>query len=127
MTPEPPEGRYSYDRLDRVIHERARLGILTSLVAHADGLPWGDLKALCSLTDGNLSRHLKVLTEAGLVSLERETGEGRPQTRCRMTPVGRQRFVAYLAELERVVKDAMEAETDVPDVPGELGEGWSTA
>jgi hypothetical protein len=58
-------GRFAYDGLDRVMHEKARLGVLTSLVAHPKGLAFGDLKQLCGLTDGNLSRHLRVLHEAG--------------------------------------------------------------
>ena len=48
---------FSYDGLDRVIHERARLSVLTSLARYSKGLRFGDLKALCGLTDGNLSRH----------------------------------------------------------------------
>ena len=54
-TPEDA-GRYAYDGLDRVFHEKARLGIMTSLVTRADGLVFGELKSLCNLTDGNLSR-----------------------------------------------------------------------
>lgn len=50
--------RFAYAGLDRVMHERARLGVLTSLVAHPKGLAFADLKALCALSDGNLSRHL---------------------------------------------------------------------
>ena len=61
--------RFAYEGLDRVIHERARLSILTSLIAHSKGLLFGDLKQLCGLTDGNLSRHLQVLQEAGLVEI----------------------------------------------------------
>ena len=59
----PSDGRFAYDGLDRAIHEKARLGILTSLVAHPNGLLFSDLKELCSLTDGNLNRHLAVLEE----------------------------------------------------------------
>ena len=60
---------FSYDGLDRVIHEKARLGLLTSLMAHPKGLAFADLKQLCGLTDGNLSRHLGVLQDAGLVEV----------------------------------------------------------
>jgi DNA-binding MarR family transcriptional regulator len=108
MTPEGP-GRFSYEGLDRVIHERARLGILTSLAAHPKGLPFADLKGLCRLTDGNLSRHLQVLQEAGLVAIEKGYDGNRPLTRCRLTPAGRRRFLDYLAVLEQVVHDAAEA------------------
>ena len=54
-------GRYAYDGLDRVLHEKARLGIMTSLVARAEGVVFNELKRLCALTDGNLSRHIDVL------------------------------------------------------------------
>jgi DNA-binding transcriptional ArsR family regulator len=97
---------YAYDGLDRVLHEKARLGIVTSLVAHAKGLAFGDLKQLCGLTDGNLSRHLQVLEEAGVVELIKTFEAKRPLTTCRLTPAGRTRFLDYIAVLERVVRDA---------------------
>jgi len=99
-------GRYSYDGLDRVIHEKARLGILASLVSHPDGLLFNDLKDLCSLTDGNLSRHLAVLSEAKLVEVWKGQQVGRPQTMYRMTQYGRQQFLEYVSVLENVVADA---------------------
>jgi DNA-binding MarR family transcriptional regulator len=102
-------GRFAYDGLDRVIHEKARLSVLTSLVAHPKGLTFGDLKRMCRLTDGNLSRHLQVLHEAGLVQLEKGYDNNRPQTHCRITREGRQRYLDYLAVLERVVRDAAAA------------------
>ncbi len=106
---ERADGRFSYDGLDRIIHEKARLGVLTSLVAHPKGLPFPDLKRLCGLTDGNLSRHLAVLSEADLISLEKGHARNRPQTVCRLTPAGRSRFIDYLAVLEQVVRDAAQA------------------
>lgn len=106
--PEQPH-RFSYSGLDRVIHERARLGILASLLAHPKGLAFGELLELCALTDGNLSRHLQVLQDARLVTLSRDTGAGRPQTICRITSSGRKRFLEYLAVLERVLIDAADA------------------
>jgi DNA-binding MarR family transcriptional regulator len=102
-------GRFAYEGLDRVIHEKARLGVLTSLVAHPRGLVFGELKRLCGLTDGNLSRHLSVLEEAGLVDIEKGYDRNRPQTVCRVTPSGRQRYLDYLAVLEQVVRDAASA------------------
>ncbi|HEX4000353.1 MAG TPA: transcriptional regulator [Pirellulales bacterium] len=102
----PTAGRYAYEGLDRTIHEKARLGILTSLAAHPTGLLFGDLKDLCSLTDGNLSRHLQTLQEAGLVEVWKRFERKRPQTLCRLTEPGRRRLLAYIAELERVVADA---------------------
>ena len=102
-------GRFAYDGLDRVIHEKARLSILTSLVTHPKGLVFGDLKQLCGLTDGNLSRHLQVLEEAGLVAIAKGYDHKRPQTVCRVTPSGRQRYLDYLNVLEQVVRDAARA------------------
>jgi DNA-binding MarR family transcriptional regulator len=101
---------FSYDGLDRVIHEKARLGLMTSLMAHPRGLAFADLKQLCGLTDGNLSRHLQVLQEARLVAIEKGYDHNRPQTLVRITPDGRQRYLDYLAVLERLVRDAAKAE-----------------
>lgn len=100
-------GRFSYEGLERVLHEKARLGIMTSLVTRPEGLLFADLKRLCALTDGNLSRHLDVLREAGLVEVWKGFENRRPQTLCRLSTEGRQRFLAYLAELEQVIRDAM--------------------
>src|SRR5258705_10530548 len=91
---------FSYDGLDRVIHEKARLGLLTSLMAHPKGLAFADLKQPCGLTDGNLSRHLQVLQEAGLVEVTKGYEGNRPHTSCRLTKIGRPRFLAYPAVLE---------------------------
>jgi DNA-binding MarR family transcriptional regulator len=101
--------RFSYEGLDRVIHEKARLGVLTSLMAHPSGLAFADLKELCGLTDGNLSRHLQVLQEAGLVAIIKGYEGNRPHTRCHLTTRGRRRFLDYLTVLEQVVRDAAKA------------------
>ena len=103
MNPEP------FLQLDRVIHERARLGILTSLVAHPKGIVFGNLKQMCGLTDGNLSRHLAVLEEEGIVEIVKSFPNNRPQTLCRITGRGRQRYLDYLQVLEKVVRDASDA------------------
>jgi len=97
---------FAYEGLDRAIHERARLGILTSLVAHPKGLVFGDLKQMCGLTDGNLSRHLNVLEEEGIIEIVKSFLNNRPQTLCRITARGRQRYLNYLQVLEQVVRDA---------------------
>jgi YD repeat-containing protein len=101
--------RFAYDGLDRVIHERARLGLLTSLIAYPKGLSFGDLKELCALTDGNLSRHLQVLEQAKLVDVRKGYEGNRPQTLCRITALGRRRYLDYLAVLEQVIMDAAAA------------------
>ena len=102
----PTKHRFAYDGLDRIIHERARLSVLTSLVTHPRGLSFVDLKRFCALTDGNLSRHLQVLEQARLVAIVKDSEEGRTQTFCRITAAGRRRYVEYLAVLEQVVLDA---------------------
>jgi DNA-binding MarR family transcriptional regulator len=103
------EAPFAYEGLDRVIHERARLGVLTSLIGHPKGLIFGDLRQLCGLTDGNLSRHLHVLQEAGLVEVTKGFEQNRPQTVCKITAKGRARYLDYLAVLEQVVRDAAAA------------------
>ena len=100
------EGRFAYEGLDRVIHERARLSVLTSLVTNQKGVAFNDLKQLCSLTDGNLSRHLKVLETEGMVDMTKGLDGNRTQTICRITGTGRKRYLEYLSTLEQVVKDA---------------------
>ncbi len=105
---EQPAGRFAYEGLDRVIHERARLSILTCLIAHRKGLVFGDLKRLCALSDGNLSRHLQVLEEARLVEVVKSYEKKRPQTRCLVTAEGRARYLEYVEVLEQVVRDAGE-------------------
>jgi DNA-binding MarR family transcriptional regulator len=113
------EGRFAYEGLDRVIHERARLGVLTSLIANPKGLIFNDLKQLCSLTDGNLSRHLRVLETEKMVEIVKGHDRNRPQTICRITPAGRKRYLEYLSTLEQVVKDAVKGTKDEP-APGLL-------
>lgn len=108
--------RFAYDGLDRVIHERARLSVLTSLVTHARGVSFAELKQLCALTDGNLSRHLQVLQAAKLVEISKGFEHNRPQTLCRITADGRKRFLDYLVVLEQVIQDAADAvKSPVPD------------
>jgi DNA-binding MarR family transcriptional regulator len=120
-------GRFAYDGLDRVLHEKARLGIMTSLVTRPEGLLFGELKRLCALTDGNLSRHLDVLHEAGLVEMWKGFENRRPQTLCRLSTEGRQRFVAYLEELEHVIRDAMPKAARRSEKVPELPPGWQPA
>ena len=101
-----PEAPFAYEGLDRVIHERARLSVLTSLITHPNGLGFVELKRLCALTDGNLARHLQVLEEEGMVRITKEGGPGRAQTTARITGPGRKRYLDYLVILEQVVRDA---------------------
>jgi DNA-binding MarR family transcriptional regulator len=129
MTPprpklDEPTGRYAYEGLERIFHEKARLGIMTSLVTHSRGLIFSDLKELCQLTDGNLSRHLQILHEAGFVEIWKGFHKNRPQTLCRVTDPGRTKFLEYINVLETVVQDALKAAgSAAPN--SNLAEGWS--
>ena len=96
---------YALTGLDRVFHEPGRLGICSALIANAGGLSFTQLQDACGLTDGNLNRHLHALAELGVVESERITGKGRPQTIVRMSTAGRARFLAYIDELESLVRD----------------------
>lgn len=117
-------GPYAYDGLDRVLHEKARLGILSSLIANPQGLLFTELKALCDLTDGNLSRHMQVLQDAGLVAVWKGAQGNRPQTLVRLTDEGRARFMSYIGLLEQIVADAVEASEAASRSPRA---GWSPA
>ena len=91
---------------------------------------FADLKELCHLTDGNLSRHLQVLHEAGFVEIWKGFHSNRPQTLCRITDEGRRRFLEYINVLETVVRDALDAAradpADAHHAPN-LTERWSPA
>jgi DNA-binding MarR family transcriptional regulator len=119
-----PTGRFAYEGLERIFHEKARLGIMTSLVAHPRGVVFAELKELCHLTDGNLSRHLQILNEAGFVEIWKGYHKNRPQTLCRITDEGRSRFLEYINVLETVVHDALQAADGTQPSPN-LSEGWS--
>src|SRR5215470_9332127 len=107
--PQSSEGRFAYEGLNRVIHERARLSLLTSLITNPKGLTFNDLKQLCSLTDGNLSRHLQVLEKDKIIEIIKGQERNRPLTLCRITAAGRKRYLEYLSTLEQVVRDAAKA------------------
>ncbi len=103
------KGRFALQGLDRVMHERARLGILSCLAAVQSELTFGDLKDLCSLTDGNLSRHLHALEEEGIIRTRKEAGRGRALTWIGFTTPGRERFLDYVDLLESVLHDSQRA------------------
>jgi DNA-binding MarR family transcriptional regulator len=117
--------RFAYDGLDRIIHERARLSVLTSLITHSKGLAFGELKQLCALTDGNLNRHLTVLEGAKLIAISKSTERNRPQTVCRVTPIGRKRYLEYLVVLEQVILDASAAVN--AEIPARGGQSSASA
>lgn len=89
--------------LDRVIHERLRLGIVSALAVN-DSLTFNELKRLLRTTDGNLSVHARKLEEADYVACEK-TFEGRvPQTKYRLTAAGRRALEKYLAHMEAIIE-----------------------
>jgi DNA-binding MarR family transcriptional regulator len=99
--------RFAYSGLERVIHEKARLSILSSLASNPEGLFFTELRALCALTDGNLSRQLQLLQETGFVEIWKGSSNNRPQTRVKLTASGRNRFLQYISVLEGLVADAL--------------------
>ena len=122
-----PPGRYAYDGLDRVLHEKARLGIMTSLATRPSGLSFNELKQLCALTDGNLNRHLDVLNRAQLVAVEKGYEGRRPLTVCRLTAEGRKRFLEYLTLLEQVIRDAQPGAAPAKHSRGDWSAGYAPA
>ena len=112
---------FAYSGLERIFHERGRLAVCTCLVANPDGMRFTELQDACALTDGNLNRHLHALAEVGVVEMQRVTGRGRPATTVRITGDGRRRFLAYIDELESVVRDVHERSADTRTVR----DGWA--
>lgn len=98
-------GKFAYADLDLLIHERARLSVMSSLAAHPKGLSFTELKKLCGLTDGNLSRHISTLQAAKCVSTVKSFEDNRPQTWCKLTVDGRDRYLQYLSVLEQIVRN----------------------
>jgi len=95
-----------YEDLERIFHEPSRLAIVSELSARTDGSSFAELKTRCSLTDGNLSRHLAMLEKAGAVRIEKTFVGVKPRTTVFMTQAGRRGFIEYLDALERVLKEA---------------------
>ena len=91
-----------FDKLDKVIHERGRLGIMT-LLATRVRWPFSDLKSELKMSDGNLVTHLRTLHTSGYVTVTKEVLD-RPQTTYALTEQGRQAFQGYLTLLEKIVK-----------------------
>lgn len=91
--------------LDRLIHERVRLGILSALASNAT-MTFSELKTLLEITDGNLSVHARKLEEAGYVECKKSFENRLPRTEYQLTAAGRAAFEKYLAHMEAIV-DAM--------------------
>jgi DNA-binding MarR family transcriptional regulator len=91
-------------QLDRVIHEKGRLGIM-SLLAASPELSFTELRTLLQMTDGNLTTHLRTLQEAGYLAVTKSYRDSRPLTTCTLTPAGRAAFTRHVTLLERIVRD----------------------
>ena len=99
MNPEP------FLQLDRVIHEKGRLAIM-SMLAAAPELSFTELRDALSMTDGNFTSHLRTLQEAGYVAVSKSFQENRPLTTCSLTAAGKKAFAAYIDLLEQVLQQA---------------------
>ena len=89
--------------LDRVIHEKGRMAIM-SLLAAAPELSFTELKETLNMTDGNLTTHIRTLQQAGYVGVTKSVRKNRPRTTCSLTAAGRQAFREYVELLEQIVR-----------------------
>jgi DNA-binding MarR family transcriptional regulator len=90
-------------QLDRVIHEKGRLAIMSALAASPE-LAFTELRDLLAMTDGNLTTHIRALQQSGYVSVAKSYQNRRPLTTCSLTPSGRKAFAAYVNLLEQIVR-----------------------
>ena len=97
MNPEP------FLNLDRVIHEKGRLAIMSMLAASPE-LSFSELRDTLEMTDGNVTSHIRTLQEAGYVAVAKSFQNNRPLTTCSLTPAGRKEFAAYIALLEQILE-----------------------
>ena len=91
------------DALDRLIHERLRLGIISALAANTS-LTFSDLKSLMNTTDGNLSVHARKLEEAGYIACTKYFDGRLPKTEYKLTDEGRRALQSYLNHMESLIK-----------------------
>ena len=89
--------------LDRLIHERLRLGIISALAVN-ESLTFSDLKNLMNTTDGNLSVHARKLEEAGYISCSKYFDGRLPKTEYKLTTSGKQALESYLSHMESLIK-----------------------
>ncbi len=97
MNPEP------FHQLNRVIHEKGRLAIMSMLAASPE-LSFTELRNALAMTDGNLTTHIRALQEAGYVSVAKSYQNNRPLTTCSLTSPGRKAFAEYINLLEQIVR-----------------------
>lgn len=91
--------------LDRLIHEKGRLAMM-SLLAASSEVSFTELRDTLSMTDGNLTTHIRTLQEAGYVAVTKSFQNNRPLTTCTLTPKGRAAFSAYIDLLEQIVRQS---------------------
>jgi predicted ArsR family transcriptional regulator len=103
VNPEP------FLQLDRVIHEKGRLAMM-SLLAATPQLSFTEMRDTLSMTDGNLMAHVRTLHEAGYISVTKEFKQGRPLTSYSLTREGRKAFTTYIDLLERIVEQTRKKE-----------------
>ncbi|NNC89339.1 MAG: ArsR family transcriptional regulator [Akkermansiaceae bacterium] len=92
-----------FSKLDKVIHEKGRLAIMSLLASRGEAWAFQDLKSELEMSDGNLITHLRSLAKAGYVESERLESETRPQTYYGLTKAGRKAFEEYLKVLEEIL------------------------
>ena len=92
-------------QLNRVIHEKGRLAIMSALAAAPD-LTFTELRDLLDMTDGNLTTHIRTLQQEGFVSVTKSYQNNRPLTSCALTPVGRKAFAQYIDLLDQIVRQS---------------------
>jgi DNA-binding MarR family transcriptional regulator len=90
-------------QLDRVIHEKGRLAIMSALAA-APELSFTELRDLLDMTDGNLTTHIRTLQQEGFISVAKSYQNNRPLTSCSLTAAGRKAFANYISLLEQIVR-----------------------
>jgi DNA-binding MarR family transcriptional regulator len=99
VNPEP------FLKLDRVIHEKGRMAIMSLLAANPE-LSFTEMKQTLGMTDGNLSVHLRTLQEAGYITISKTFQDRKPLTTCSLTPGGRKAFASYIDLLEQIVRQS---------------------
>lgn len=92
-----------FSKLDKIIHEKGRLSIMTLLASRAEPWSFQDLKAQLEMSDGNLITHLRTLDAAGYLETEKLTGDGRPQTNYWLSKPGKKAFDGYLNILAEIL------------------------
>ena len=92
-------------QLDRVIHEKGRLAIMSMLAASPE-LSFTEMRDTLKMTDGNLTTHIRTLQEAGYVSITKSFQNNRPLTTCSLTASGKKAFTSYINLLEQIIQQS---------------------